>query len=98
MKEANEYYASSVVACGVLGVIILAIAGIAISKLELLLNIPETLVKSVKILFIVVFLNFFVVTFSTPFSSSAYIKNRLDITGMRRDGIMLISDFTIIKL
>lgn len=98
MKEANEYYASSVVACGVLGVIILAIAGIAISKLELLLNIPETLVKSVKILFIVVFLNFFVVTFSTPFSSSAYIKNRLDITGIVKVAAKVLDAIIVIVL
>lgn len=98
MEEANEYYASSVAACGVLGVAILAIAALAISKLELLLHIPDTLVISVKILFIIVFLNFFVVTYSTPFSSSAYIKNRLDITGVVKVAAKILDALVVIVL
>lgn len=38
--------------------------------------------KTDKLLFLIVFLNFVLTTATTPFTTAAYIKNRLDITGI----------------
>lgn len=43
-------------------------------------------------------MNFFVVTFSTPFSSSAYIKNRLDITGIVKVAAKILDAIIVIVL
>lgn len=53
-----------------------------ITKIDLLLNVPQNLIFSVKLLFLIVFLNFVLTTATTPFTTAAYIKNRLDITGI----------------
>ena len=82
ISEAKSYFSSSVYACVLLSVVILAVSFLMIWKLEYLLNIPDQLVVSVKILFLVVFLNFVVNTCSTPYNTAAYIKNRLDLVGI----------------
>lgn len=81
-KSANSYYSSSFAACFVLGVCINIIAGILTIGLDHLINIPDGLVDSVKILFIIVFLSFFITTISSPFTTGAFIKNKLDIVGI----------------
>ena len=81
LEEANKYYSSSIAASVVLAGLIFMFAACIASKLELLLNISEELEASVKTLFIIVYINFFVTTITIPFGASAYIKNRLDIPG-----------------
>lgn len=81
-EEAQGYFTSTVVASAVLSAAIFLAALVVIRRLEYFLNIPEELVDSVKLLFVIVFLNFIVSTVTTPFSSAAFIKNRLDITGI----------------
>ena len=82
MEKARGYYASSVAASvGLLG-ILMTLMILAVSQLEYILNIPENLVGSVKLLFVIVFLNFGLTTISTPLGAVFYIKNRLDILGV----------------
>ncbi len=82
MAEAKRYYSSSLLASIVLSVVLLAIALLIISRLECLLNIPVELVHSVKLLFVIVFINFCLNTVMTPFSAAAVIHNRLDVVGI----------------
>lgn len=82
LEEAQKYYSSSVAACVILSGSIYIVVLILLTKLEYILNIPENLVGSVKILFLLVFLNFILTTVITPLNSGAFIKNRLDITGI----------------
>lgn len=82
MQEANEYYSTSVIACVALAGAIFISALLLITKIDLLLNVPQNLIFSVKLLFLIVFLNFVLTTATTPFTTAAYIKNRLDITGI----------------
>ena len=82
MNEAKTYYSSSIAACVTLSTVILAIACVAIIKLETIIKIPQNLEKSVKILFFIVFISFFITTISSPFTTAAYIKNKLDIVGI----------------
>ena len=82
MQETREYYSSSVFGCLLISGTIFVIALPIIYKLEHLLNIPASLVPSVKLLFIIVFLNFILTTIITPLSVASYIKDRLDIAGI----------------
>ena len=82
MQEANEYYSTSVIACVALAGVIFISALLLITKIDLLLNVPQNLIFSVKLLFLIVFLNFVLTTATTPYTTAAYIKNRLDITGI----------------
>ncbi len=81
MQEAGEYYSSSVLGCILLPGVVFAGALPLILNMEHLLKIPVNLVFSVKILFILVFLNFVFTTIITPLSVGSYIKNRLDLLG-----------------
>lgn len=74
VSRADAVIASGVLAIGVLFVIFM----------EHFLNISSELLLSVKVLFLLVFVNFFVTTVQTAFNSTSYIKNRLDITGFVR--------------
>lgn len=82
--EARSYYASSLIAAIVISAVLFGIAGILITQLEHLLVIPEVLVNSVKLLFLLVFLNFVVTTVTTPYTATYYIRNRLDINAVVR--------------
>lgn len=82
LVNARQYYSSTIFASLVLSGTIFIISLIAIWKLEYILDIPSELIESVKILFIIIFLNFVITTVTTPFSASSYIKNRLDISGI----------------
>lgn len=86
-NEAKAYYSSSIAASFTLSVIILVIACIIIANLEHVINIQKNLEYSVKILFMIVFVSFFITTISSPFTTAAYIKNKLDIVG----GIKILS-------
>jgi len=82
ITEANSYYSTSIAACFSLASFIFVVVLFFVSKLEHVLVVPVGLINPVKCLFIIVFINFIVVTVTTPFSSSAYIKNRLDVSGV----------------
>ena len=82
IEEAKSYYSSSVMACVTLSGVIYLVAMVVIAKLEYVLHIPENLVGSVKILFLLVFLNFVITTITTPLNSGCFIKNRLDLSGI----------------
>lgn len=103
LKEAQEYYSSSILANAILSIAIFLVALVAIWKLEKLLKIPEVLVVQVKLLFIIVFLNFIVTTMMTPFSTAAIIKNRLDVVNIIKifsyccDALVLMIMFKNIK-
>lgn len=98
MKEANAYFASSIKACIVISSIIFAASLIIVFFLERLLVIPERLVNSVKILFVVMFAGFCFTTITTPFQSAAYIKNRLDLSGIARISSYVIEAVVLVVL
>ena len=81
-SEANTYFSSTVYGDLILGTGLFAVALVGICFLEKLLVIPADLVTDVKLLFLLVFLNFWLVTVTTAFSASAHIKNRLHVVGM----------------
>ena len=82
LKEANSYYSSSIFACATVSIFIFLIVLIGINHIEDLLVISDYLLNPVKILFIIVFINFIVSTVNVPLGVYAYAKDRLDITGI----------------
>ena len=102
-KEANAYFSSAIASTCALSVGIFLIAIIVICFLESVLVIPADLISGVKVLFAVVFLNYIVTTITTPFTVSAYIKNRLDAVSIWRiisyilDAVVLLCLFSFFK-
>lgn len=82
--EAKGYYSSSVVACYVVMGMIYLVVLFVILFLDKLIVIPVDLIPSVRLLFVWIFLQFGVLTITTPYSAASYIKNRLDIVGIAK--------------
>lgn len=82
MKQANIFFSSTFFGDVVLGGGVLLLAGGCICFLERLVVIPPELVDDVKVLFLVVFINFFAVTVFTVYGAGGQIANRLDIVGV----------------
>ena len=103
IERSKAYYSSSIVACVTISTIIYVIAILVTFNLEKLLVIPDELVHSVKILFLLAFLNFVFTTLVTPLNSGSYIKNRLDLNGILKiisyltESVCLIIIFSLIK-
>lgn len=98
IEEAKSYYSSSLAALLLMSGTIFIVALVCIGRLECFLNISPHLVKSVKILFIVVFINFVFSTVTTAFSASFYIRNRLDLSGIIRIGAYLCDAAVLVVL
>lgn len=69
-KEANTFFSSTVYGDLLLGTGLFAVALLGIGFLDRLLVIPEDLLSDVRILFLFVFINFWLVTVSTGFAAS----------------------------
>ncbi len=79
--EANVYFSSTVIGDFALGTGLLMIGITGVLFLEKLLNIEPALVGDVKLLFLLIFLNFWFTTVSGTFSVAGHIKNKLDAVG-----------------
>lgn len=84
IDKAESYYSTSVFACLCTSIIITLIASILSIKLDIILNVPDGLSASVKLLFIFIFISFAIRTMATPFGAATYIKNRLDLSGIAK--------------
>lgn len=83
IEKANRYYSSAFY-----GDLIIAVAASVIGigivyYLDSLINIPSELVFDVKLLFLLIFLNFSFNTVTTVFSSAPYIKNKVYLQSLR---------------
>lgn len=83
-NKANQYVSSAFYGDTVMASIILIVGIAFVMFMEYFLNISTELLVSVKLLFLLVFVNFFFTTVKTVFNSASYIKNRLDIIGFVR--------------
>lgn len=82
LEEANRYFSSTLYGDGMLATGLLLIAGAAIVFLDRIFHISPELVADVKLLFLFMFVNFWIVTMATAFNSTAHIKNKLDVAGI----------------
>ena len=97
-REANKYVSSVFIGDVILAGTIFVIAILIDISLDRMLNISPVLIKSVKLLFLLVFINFVLTTVGTSFSASAYIKNRLDLVGIFRTVSYIVEIVTYILL
>lgn len=81
-----------------LGVCILLIFGVAVLKLEDLINIPEPLVTDVKLLFLLTAINYCVMITGTVFNVAAFIHNRMDIAAIVKDCSYVVKVLVIVLL
>lgn len=101
--SANGYYSTSIVACVGISLAIFAFFAVLIWDLDSLINIPPALSSSVKILFALVLINFVITTIATPFGTSFYIKERIDISaiikiiGYTVEAVLLVLLFSVLE-
>lgn len=81
-EEANIYFSSVFYGDLILVSMILLGAAVGILVLERIISIPLEIVSDVKILFLAMFLNIWISTVFSVFGCAAYIKNKLDVTGV----------------
>lgn len=83
MKEANQYF-NSVLIANVSLILLLFIPSVFIILfLEKIVSISPELIIHVKILFSIIFVNFFVSLINTIFSVSTFIKGRVELINLR---------------
>lgn len=81
-KKCNKYFSSVFYANLVLSLFLLILFSVGSFNISHILNIPETLVNNVKLLFFLTGISFSITTCFSVFASSAYIKNQLDKTNI----------------
>lgn len=81
--RANQYYSSALIANVIMSVLFLAVGGLFVSRLDILLNVPSTMVRDVKLLFAFVFIAFIITTATSVFSVSYYVIGRMYVYNLR---------------
>lgn len=81
-RQANIYFSSVFWGDTILASVIFVCAVVMILFLEHLIQIPTRLITDVKILFLLVFMNFWVSTVCAVFGCTGFVKNKLDIMGI----------------
>lgn len=84
IEKANKYFNSILFSNIVIGIVCAFISLIVICKLENLINIPEEMIIDVKILFAFVFFNFIVNLSSVALGICTTVRNRLELTSLRK--------------
>lgn len=85
-EEVNQYYSSVLISNVVLITIVNFICFYLVMKLDRVLNISNSLVNDVKILFFIILINYSINVFGNIFTISAFVKNNTSIT-YRNKGI-----------
>lgn len=89
-EKAKKYFNSAVGADLVIGLLTLGIGILGVINLEKIIEIPIEMIWDVKILFCLVFINFFLSIMISVFSVSTFIVNRMDLAALRRtEGVIL---------
>ncbi len=81
---AKEYYSSIIIMNGIIGVGISIISGFLILNLQKLINVPDYLLTDVKWLFAFVFLTFIINLVSASIGICTIVRNRLELTSLRK--------------
>lgn len=81
-KEANADFNSVFWADIIIALVLFSSFVPIVYKLEYLINIPENLVESVKLLFIFVFINFLITVIGNVFSVATFVKNILYLSSL----------------
>lgn len=82
-EEANKYFTSVVLTNLFTALILLIPASWLILNLESVINIPQEIIGDIKVLWILVFLNFLIGLVLTTFNLATFVTNRLDLSSIR---------------
>lgn len=83
IDKASRYFSSVLVADIIIAGVMLLSASILTLSLDLLLNIPENLITSVKITFGITFLTFVISVITAIFTTAAFVRNKLYLNSLR---------------
>lgn len=97
-EKVNRYYSSLFFADLILSLVFGIIGAACVWKLEYILDIPDTIVTDVKLLFALIFLNFVISTAITVWSTVPYIKNKLYLDSLTSAVNSIIRAIVIIGL
>ncbi len=83
MKRANEFFSSVLIADIVISVVLLIPLLLITFKLEMIMNVPVKSMNDIKLLWVLIFLNFVISLAMGPYGTGLFIKNRLDLSAIR---------------
>lgn len=83
VDKASKIFSSVLVADIVIAIAMLICASVITLTVDKFLNVPESLVTSVKLTFAITFATFIVSVITAIFTTAAFVKNRLDINSVR---------------
>lgn len=98
IKSANQFFSSVLIANGVVILILIIPSIISIAFLEYLVNVPTEILIDVKILFALIFLNFFINLIGGVFTIATYCKNKLYLSSLRNMESSIIKVAIIVLL
>lgn len=77
IEEVKKYYSSLIVGNSIIVFVLFILSGVFIGSLETIINIGNENIVDIKLLFGLVFLNFFITQACSVFSTSTYVTNKL---------------------
>jgi len=80
MEDANKYFTSILLANIFFTAVLIVPSAFVVFFLEHLLTIPTEILFDVKLLFIFIFVNFFLSIINATYSTSTFVRNRLDLS------------------
>nr|WP_297705759.1 oligosaccharide flippase family protein [uncultured Butyrivibrio sp.] len=83
VKRAEKYFNSLLATNAVLGIAFALFGAITVIGVDTIFTVPENLLTDVRVTFAITFATFIVGVVTSIFSTAAFVKNRLDIQGMR---------------
>lgn len=83
IEEANKYFNSIVITNIIISIVILTTSVFMINNLEKFIDIPISILKDVKLLWIFVFINFIINLIGSTYNISTFATNRLDLNSLR---------------
>lgn len=80
LEEANKYFTSILIANIFFTLILIVPSALVVIFLDDLLTISPEIVMDVKILFALIFINFFLSIINATYSTATFVRNRLDLS------------------
>lgn len=102
-NQFEKYYSTVFIADLIAGGILFIVGLVCVIYLQSLLNISPHLVSDVKLLFLLTFLSFYLTTMSTIYTTTAYVKDRLDLSNLIKilsyiiEALILIFCFAMLR-
>lgn len=97
-EKFRRYYSSLLLANLLLAVVFGMLGGLCVWKLEILLDIPAEIVGDVKLLFAMIFANFFLSTAMTVWGTAPFLKNRLYLNSVNNTASAVVRGLMILGL